>query len=219
MASNRRRFERYICLAVAPVLISSAETALGDIMYVEVDQTLGSFEDYMISIPGINGYFNMLIGPRGYPHYESYSFRIQISGTNPGGIATNGESNSHFIDRFSKGDLVSYYQVAGFASDFVYGARTNLWSQRGEFTASDGPQSGYAAFGFVDGENAFEPNYGWIFMTWDGMELTLHGYAWETEQGVPIAAGMTTPVPGAPGAVGLVALAAGAAGIRRKRNA
>ncbi|MCP4833899.1 MAG: PEP-CTERM sorting domain-containing protein, partial [Phycisphaeraceae bacterium] len=62
----------------------------------------------------------------------------------------------------------------------------------------------------------FEYNYGWVGVDWNvsTFELTISGFAYETNAGVAIEAGA---IP-APGALGLFGLAAGAAGIRRKRS-
>lgn len=215
MSEASLRLQSYARVASMPLAAVVGTSAAADITYVEVGEflppsgpvafALGGDASFVIggadaSATGIaiNGFF---VGN------TSYAYGVQFAG---------GYTSSGFIptaSRFAAGDLIQF----GAGNTAGIGALAKVKSgktvkSKGDFAASEGPQSGFVGFGFGDDPDGL--NYGWISLTWDGSALFLDGYAWENEAGVGITAG-TIP---APGALGLLGLAAGAAGLRRQRK-
>ncbi len=124
---------------------------------------------------------------------------------------SSSKSKAPTLRRFGDGDLIGSPGYPGAVGVGVKGSDGKF-----ESGAFAGGGAGYLGFTIeVDALGATEYRYGWIAVDWDAetFELTIDGFAYETDAGVGIEAGA---IP-APAALGLFGLAAGAAGIRRKR--
>jgi hypothetical protein len=100
------------------------------------------------------------------------------------------------------------FQITG-ALDFSSYAYTNYPGYAGGTNLIDGVP-GYLAVSFDPGDGV---HYGWIGVVRDGVHLDAFAWGYETEVGVPIAAGAGIPAPGS-----LALLALGALARRRRRR-
>ena len=219
MNTTHHRLARYAAIAATPV----AGSALGDVTYVSVETTITSNNRYTVSQTGPQGSFSFDIRPRFQIDGDKGASNVYwcdfTAGSNVQWLL--GTSDNHF-QRFSDGEMISAGAVDRLGNDEAWVATTyrdsngSLAFSYGNFVVGDGPaQSGYVGFIFPadDGEGRVT-HYGYVSITWDGVDLTLHGYAWENVGGEGIVAGSTA----VPGIGGLAALAIGAAGLRSRRQ-
>lgn len=219
MNTTHHRLARYAAIAATPV----AGSALGDVTYVSVETTITSNNRYTVSQTGPQGSFSFDIRPRfasdGDPGTTNIYFCDFTAGSNVNWLL---ETNTTFFQRFSDGEMISAGAVDRLGTDQGWVATTqrdsngSLADSYGNFAVGDGPsQSGYVGFTFLADDGAGDvSHYGYVSITWDGVDLTLHGYAWENVGGEGIVAGSTA----VPGLGGLAALAIGAAGVRSRRQ-
>ena len=225
--SSETRMHRYVIAAASVPLatMTTTQSVVADIVYEGVGQTIGGAtgsSPYFLSV-GVGDFGNLLFVAANNPGTGS-SFVFGAGGgskTSSGGIEANaigvhvnfaGSKGSKIeLQRFAAGDQIGYTSKA--ASLGIGGASFGKGA-KGPF--ADGG-AGYIGFQIEsDSLGGAEFHYGWIAVDWNAstLELTIDGFAYETEAGVGIEAGA---IP-APGALGLFGLAAGAAGIRRKRQ-
>lgn len=222
--SSEIRMHRYaIAAATVPLAtLATTESVVADIVYQATEGlTIGGFGSMpastMISI-GDYGAVQFQAGHNSTgPEYLFNAIAVSDSkgGDRQIGFLVDvggGSSKILELERFASGDLIG---SAGFLNDQGFGVKGSegVWVE-GPFAEGG---SGFLGFAIEDqglGESVYR--YGWIGVAWDpsAFELTIDGFAYETDAGVGIAAGA---IP-APGALGLFGLAAGAAGIRRKRQ-
>ena len=225
--SSGSRLNRYALVATTVPLatLAGTQSATADIVYQSTDGlTIGGY----VTIPeaanlAIGEYGSIALNAGHNSAGIQFLFNASVVGTSSkskGSEAplrlintTSSKTETPNLRRFAEGDLVnsafSYSGIVGFG---VIGSDGKF--ENGEFA---GGGSGYLGFTIeADSLGGPEYRYGWIGVDWDAttFELTIDGFAYETEAGVGIEAGA---IP-APGALGLFGLAAGAAGIRRKRQ-
>jgi hypothetical protein len=214
---------RYAIAAASVPLATMATTqsVVADIVYEGVGQTVGGFgaqPDYLFI--EIGGYGSVgLIAGHNSAGPEFVFGGAALNKDSSGGIAFHvtpggSKSSSKFpeFQRFAAGDLIGSTSKAG---SFALGAKGSD-GKGGNGPFIDGG-AGYLGFQIeTQSLGGGEFHYGWIAVDWNAstFELTIDGFAYETDAGVGIEAGA---IP-APGALGLFGLAAGAAGIRRKRS-
>ncbi|MBC02448.1 MAG: hypothetical protein CMJ34_03960 [Phycisphaerae bacterium] len=223
MSCDPSRLRRYLALSLVP---GATTAAVADIDYTSLDVTveLGStfslevaqsFSMVFNAFSATNSTKDIVVRQRGFNAKGSPGSAVD------GGLLVGFKSGlPKSVIRFGDGDEIGP-GIGGMESTLFWGAQSVTVSKTsktkqlngGPFNAVDGPQDGYLGFAFAD-FGSQDLHYGWLSLSWDGTELTIDGYAWETEAGVSIDAG-TIP---APGAIGLFGLAMGAAGIRRKRS-
>ncbi|MCP4012436.1 MAG: PEP-CTERM sorting domain-containing protein [Phycisphaeraceae bacterium] len=218
------RLHRYAIAAASVPLatLATTQSVVADIVYESTEGlTIGSFgaiPDYTVLSIGDYGAIQLAAGHNSAgPEYLFRAVAVSDSkgGERPIGMVVNFSSGSSKVlelQRFAAGDLIgsagslnkSGIGVSGKDEVFV----------EGPFAEGGSGYLGFAIEMEGVGEEAYR--YGWIGVAWDPstFELTIDGFAYETDAGVGIAAGA---IP-APGALGLFGLAAGAAGIRRKRH-
>jgi len=230
MNSSHHRLATYAAMAATPVVGS----ALGDVTYVSLDLTVNANDSYTVSQTGSQASFSFDVLPvasRGTASgstYFNFAFCDFLAKDNVNWLAEIPASSADFPDeegffqRFAQGEMISSQGVLHLVSSRGWVATTSTYGfdgyQTGAFANIDGsPQSGYIGFTFMaDDGDGDEAHYGYVSLTWDGTDLTLHGYAWENVGGQGIVAGAGQPV--VPGLGGLAALAIGAAGIRSRRQ-
>ncbi|MAC75053.1 MAG: hypothetical protein CMJ22_05655 [Phycisphaerae bacterium] len=218
--SSELRLHRYALAAASVPLatIATTQSAVADIVYEEVGITIGGF----VAEPG---YVNIAVGDFGSigflaGHNSSgpeflFAGLASKSGSSfgPIGFHVNLESSKlPEFQRFGAGDLIGSTSKAFPVALGVKGS-----DGKGGFGPFDDGGFGYLGLQIESQSlGGFEYNYGWVGVDWNvsTFELTISGFAYETNAGVAIEAGA---IP-APGALGLFGLAAGAAGIRRKRS-
>ncbi|MCP4895056.1 MAG: hypothetical protein GY911_14750 [Actinomycetales bacterium] len=218
MNTTHHRLARYAAIAATPV----AGSALGDVTYVSVETTITSNSGYTVSQTGPQGSFSFAILPKfasdGEPGATNIYWCDFTAGSNVNWLL----ETSSFFQRFSDGEMISAGAVDRLGTDQGWVATTqrgsygSLADSYGNFAVGYGPaQSGYIGFTFLADDGTGDvSHYGYVSITWDGVDLTLHGYAWENVGGEGIVAGSTA----VPGLGGLAALAIGAAGVRSRRQ-
>ncbi|MAB71902.1 MAG: hypothetical protein CMJ54_05300 [Planctomycetaceae bacterium] len=226
--SSESRLHRYAIAAASVPLATMATTqsVVADIVYESVGQTIGGpggSTAYLLEV-GVGDFGNLLFLAANNPGTGS-SFVFGVGGgskTSSGGAEPNGiglqvniggsKGSKIELRRFAAGDQIGYTSKT---SSIAIGGASFGKGAKGPF--ADGG-AGYIGLQIEsDSLGGAEFHYGWIALDWNAstLELTIDGFAYETEAGVGIEAGA---IP-APGALGLFGLAAGAAGIRRKRKA
>jgi hypothetical protein len=221
---SESRLHRYaVAAATVPLAtLATTQSAVADIVYeATAGLTIGGFTSApatsVLSI-GDYGAIQFLAGHNSAgPTYLFNAIAVSDTkgGDRPIGMLVDldgGPSKILELERFAAGDLIGSAGSLNKSGFGVKGADGVL--VEGPFAEGG---SGYLGFAIEQqglGEEAYR--YGWIGVTWDPstFELTIDGFAYETDAGVGISAGA---IP-APGALGLFGLAAGAAGIRRKRQ-
>ena len=212
---NDPRLKRYAMAATTVPVAALATTApvAGEIIFEEVDITIGGFvlspETTSLNIGGY-GSVRFLAGKNlvGPTYLWGASQTDNKADPTIEFFVQGGGKYGAELRRFDVGELINF----GDRSGSGLGASFNIKGGfNGQFAFGG---SGYLGFSIEDGNDY---RYGWISVNWNNFffDLTINGYAYETDLGVGVQAGI---VP-APGALGLFGLAAGAAGIRRKRKA
>ena len=236
MSSSSTRIDRYVSLATLPTLAAAGtmgltfEDAQADVVYFDVDITIGGFanapEEYDFDFDG-TGTARFVVG--GLPGADSYVFRVQATdtkdathplvnfvhngGTSAGGKTKKGGKTdgdyTYDLARFQEGALINGGAGQGFRTDATGAGYNPIVAMTGPFNGN-GIQAGYVGFRLENGM------YGYMDLSWNTIakELTINAWAYEDNAGLGISAGA---VP-APGAVGLLGLAMGASGMRRKRQ-
>ena len=226
--SSETRIHRYAIAAASVPLatMTTTQSVVADIVYEGVGQTIGgaASDNFILSV-GVGDFGNLLFIGANDPGTGS-AFVFGAGGgskTSGGGIEANaigvhvnigtskGSVSKIDLQRFAAGDQIGSTSKA---ASLGIGAASIGKGAKGPF--ADGG-AGYIGFQIEsDSLGGAEFHYGWIAVDWNAstLELTIDGFAYETEAGVGIEAGA---IP-APGALGLFGLAAGAAGIRRKRQ-
>lgn len=218
------RLHRYAIAAASVPLatLATTQSLVADIVYEATEGlTIGGFgaiPDYTVLSIGDYGAIQLAAGHNSTgPEYLFRAVAVSDSkgGERPIGMVVDvgsGSSKNLELQRFAAGDLIG---SAGSLNKSGFG----VLGEDGVFVEGPFAEGGSGYLGFAIemegvGEEAYR--YGWIGVAWDPstFELTIDGFAYETDAGVGIAAGA---IP-APGALGLFGLAAGAAGIRRKRH-
>ena len=218
MNTTHHRLARYAAIAATPV----AGSALGDVTYVSVGTTITSNNSYTVSQTGPQGSFSFAIEPMsdssGGPGTTYHYLCDFIAESN---VRWMQETSENHLLRFADGEMISagagwLGNGRGWVATTVRDSNGSLARTYGNFVVGDGPaQSGYIGFTFLADDGAGDVrHYGYVSITWDGVDLTLHGYAWENVGGEGIVAGSTA----VPGLGGLAALAIGAAGVRSRRQ-
>ena len=221
--SSETRMHRYVIAAASVPLatMTTTQSVVADIVYEGVGQTIGGFSSqpgYLVI--GIGGYGSVgLLAGHNNTGPEFVFGGGALNKDSSGGIAfhvTPGGSKSSSklpeFQRFAAGDLIGSTSKAGSVGVGAKGSDSK--GGKGPFINGG---DGYLGFEIeAQGLGGPEYHYGWIAVDWNvsTFELTIDGFAYETDAGVGIEAGA---IP-APGALGLFGLAAGAAGIRRKRS-
>ena len=223
MSCDPIRLRRYVALSLVP---AATTAAVADIDYTSLDVTLDFGSSLSLEVAeSFSLRFNAFVAAK-----STQDIVVRQRGFNakgyPGSQVNGGlmvgfkSGQPKSVVRYADGDEIGP-GVAGLESTLQWGAQSGTISKKsktkqlngGPFNAKDGPQEGYLGFAFGDfGDD--DLHYGWLSLSWDGTQLSIDGYAWETDAGVAINAG-TIP---APGVFGLFGLAMGAAGIRRKRT-
>ena len=224
MNSSHHRLATYAAMAATPV----AGSALGDVTYVSLDLTVNANDSYTVSQTGSQASFSFDVLPEASGGTSfNFAFCDFHAKNNVNWLAEIPASSADFpeeegfFERFAKGEMISSEGVLQLVSSRGWVATTSSLGgsgyQYGAFANIDGsPQSGYIGFTFMaDDGDGDEAHYGYVSLTWDGVDLTLHGYAWENVGGEGIVAGAGEPVPGLGG---LATLAIGAAGVRSRRQ-
>ena len=218
------RLHRYAALSLAPVATTAA---LADIHYTSLDVAVDFGSSVSVEVAQSFSLVFSAFEATNTTQGGIVVFQQRFNAQGSAGPEVNGGLLVGFksglpksVIRFADGDGIGS-GIGGLESTLFWGAQSLTLSKKsktkqlngGPFNAVDGPQDGCLGFAFAD-FGSQDLHYGWLSLSWDGTELTIDGYAWETEAGVSINAG-TVP---APGVIGLFGLAMGAAGIRRERS-
>jgi len=191
------------CIAVSALVLGSFANA--DIIYNDLSETAGSGESVSIDINGLNYEFGIETGgPLDYAY-----------------VTTTSEGAGLFVPlleettarNFSAGDsigtltsVLNMFPLGGGSENinlamFDFNTNTGNWNLG---------ETGYVGFGFGSG---IDFNYGWIEFTVNNGEMTMSGWAYESEVNKSITVGQ---IP-APAALSLLAIA-GIASRRRRRG-
>ena len=194
---------RISCIAVSAVALGSFANA--DIIYNDLTETAGSGESISFDINGLDYEFGIETGgPLDYAY-----------------VTTTSEGAGLFVPlleettarNFSAGDsigtltsVLSMFPLGGGSADinltmFDFNTNTGNWNLG---------ETGYVGFGFGSG---IDFNYGWIEFTVYNGEMTMSGWAYESDVNKSITVGQ---IP-APGVLSLLAIA-GIASRRRRRG-
>ncbi len=198
--------QRITAAVIAGVLgiLFTALPANAGIVAFENPAGPGHFEWFVDSI---NTPLNTTLPASAQPDFSADA-SITHSGSVGAGIGVLGSNHGIVIDNFL---------VVGFDAGDEIGAALTTWDGSGFVahpafgTAFAEDEDKYVGFRFDTGAGL---QYGWIGVRRTGVALDAFAWGYETEVGVPIAAGATgVPAPG-----GLAVLAFGAAGLSRGRR-
>ena len=222
--SSESRLNRYALVATSVPLaaVATTQTVTADIVYENTGGiTIGGFGSQPDRTDIAIGEYGSIAFNAGHNSAgPQFVFAASVVGATSKGkepeqlgliLSAGSQKASKGLARFAAGDLIAAASSSGPLGIGAIGSDGKFDS--GAFA---GGGSGFLGFTVdVESLGGTEYRYGWIAVDWDAetFELTIDGFAYETDAGVGIEAGA---IP-APAALGLFGLAAGAAGIRRKR--